>query len=46
MAIGVSSLPSALRIANVAVKDVMILPYDAHLGRMGFSEKTRVEKGR
>jgi hypothetical protein len=35
-----TSIPSACRIANIALKDAMILPYDANLGRMEFSEST------
>jgi hypothetical protein len=30
----------ACRIANIALIDAMILPYDANLGRMEFSERT------
>ena len=34
------NIPSACRIANIALKDAMILPYDANPGRMEFSERT------
>ena len=37
----VSDVPSACRIANIALNDAMILSYDANLGRMEFSEGTR-----
>jgi hypothetical protein len=29
------------RIANIALNDAMLLPYDANPGRTGFSERTR-----
>jgi hypothetical protein len=32
----VGDVPSACRIANIALKDAMILPYDANPGRMKF----------
>jgi hypothetical protein len=35
-----TSIPSACRIANIALNDAMILSYDANLGRMEFSERT------
>jgi hypothetical protein len=35
-----ANIPSACRIANIALIDAMILPYDANLGRMEFSERT------
>jgi hypothetical protein len=35
-----ANIPSACRIANVALIDAMILPYDANLGRMEFLERT------
>ena len=34
------SLPSACRIANIALNDAMILPHDANPHRMEFSERT------
>lgn len=34
------NIPSACRILNIALNDAMILPYDANLGRMEFSERT------
>ena len=33
-----TNIPSACRFANIALKDAMILPYDANPGRMEFSE--------
>jgi DNA invertase Pin-like site-specific DNA recombinase len=36
----VTNIPSACRIAIIALKDAMILPYDANPGRMEFSERT------
>jgi hypothetical protein len=35
-----TNIPSAHRIANIALNDAMILPYDANPGRMEFSERT------
>jgi len=35
-----TNIPSACRIANIALNDAMILPYDANPGRMKFSERT------
>jgi hypothetical protein len=35
-----TSIPSACRIANIALNDAMILSYDANLGWMEFSERT------
>jgi hypothetical protein len=35
-----TNIPSACRIANIALNDAMILPYGANLGRMEFSERT------
>ena len=35
-----TNIPSACRIANIALNDAMILPYDANPGRMEFSERT------
>jgi hypothetical protein len=35
-----TNIPSACRIANIAINDAMILPYDANLARMKFSERT------
>jgi hypothetical protein len=35
-----TNIPSACRIANIALNDAMILSYDANLGRMEFSERT------
>jgi hypothetical protein len=32
------NIPSACRIANIALNDAMILPYDTNPGRMEFSE--------
>ncbi len=29
---------------NIALNDAMILPYSANLDRMGFSERTTIEK--
>ena len=37
-------MPSARRIANIAVNDAMILPYDANRGRMEFSERTTLAR--
>jgi hypothetical protein len=37
------NIPSACRIANIAINDAMILPYDANPGRMEFSERTMVQ---
>ena len=37
-----TNIPSACRIANIALNDAMILPYGANLGRMEFSERTGV----
>jgi hypothetical protein len=34
------NIPSACRITNIAINDAMILPYDANLARMEFSERT------
>jgi hypothetical protein len=34
------NIPSARRIANIALNDAMILPYDANPDRMEFSERT------
>src|SRR5438552_1489096 len=34
------NIPSAYRIANIALNDAMILPYNANPGRMEFSERT------
>jgi hypothetical protein len=34
------SLPSACRIANIALNDAMILSHDENPDRMGFSERT------
>ena len=31
---GATNIPSACRIANIALNDAMILSYDANLGRM------------
>jgi hypothetical protein len=36
----VTNIPSACRIANIALNDAMILPYDANPDRMEFSEGT------
>jgi hypothetical protein len=33
------NIPSACRIATIALNNAMILPYDANLGRMEFSER-------
>src|ERR1019366_4012872 len=33
-----TNIPSACRIANIAINDAMILPYDANLARIEFSE--------
>jgi len=38
-----TNIPSACRIANIALNDAMILSYDANLGRMEFSERTVVD---
>jgi hypothetical protein len=35
-----ANIPSACRIANIALIDAMILPYDANLGQLEFSERT------
>jgi hypothetical protein len=35
-----TSIPSPCRIATIAINDAMILPYDANLARMEFSEGT------
>jgi|SRR5450759_4298780 hypothetical protein len=35
-----TNIPSACRIANIALNDEMILPYNANPGRMEFSERT------
>ena len=35
-----SNIPSACRIANIALNDAMILPYDATPSRMEFLERT------
>ena len=35
-----TNIPSACRIANIALNGAMILPYNANLGRMAFSEGT------
>src|SRR6476646_10085816 len=35
-----TNIPSACRIVNIALNDVMILSHDANLGRMEFSEGT------
>jgi predicted methyltransferase len=35
-----ASIPSACRITNIVRKDAMILPQDANLSRMEFSERT------
>src|ERR1019366_1125506 len=35
-----TNIPSACRIANIAINDTMILPYDANPARMEFSERT------
>ena len=35
-----TNIPSACRIANIAINDAMILPYDANPARMEFSERT------
>jgi hypothetical protein len=42
-----TNIPSACRIANIALNDAMILSYDANLGRMEFSEGTgvKIERG-
>src|SRR5664280_1047353 len=41
-----TNIPSACRIANIAINDAMILPYDANLARIEFSERTpRPERG-
>jgi hypothetical protein len=35
-----TNIPSACKIANIALNDALILYYDANLGRMEFSEGT------
>jgi hypothetical protein len=35
------NIPSACKIANIALNDALILYYDANLARMEFSEGTR-----
>jgi hypothetical protein len=37
-----TSIPSACRIANIALNDAMILSYHANLGRMEFRKGQRV----
>jgi hypothetical protein len=37
-----TNIPRAYGIANIALNDAMILPYNANPGRMEFSERTRV----
>ena len=37
-----ANIPSAYRIANIALNDAVILPYDANPGRMEFSEWTTI----
>jgi hypothetical protein len=37
-----ANIPSMCRIANIALNDVVILPYDANPSRMEFSERTTV----
>ena len=39
-----TNIPSACRIANIALNDAMILPYDVNLGRIEFSERTPTER--
>jgi hypothetical protein len=34
-----TNIPSECRNANIAIDDAMILPYDANLARMEFSER-------
>jgi len=38
----VTNIPSACRIANIALNDAMILPYNANPGRIEFSERTGI----
>src|SRR5665811_2109966 len=42
----IGNIAPAARVANIALNDVMILPYDANPGRMEFSEWTGVRRHR
>jgi Predicted 3'-5' exonuclease related to the exonuclease domain of PolB len=42
LVINMSSIPSACRITNIVRKDAMILPQDANLSWMEFSERTPI----